>query len=404
MNPLQTVNKDAIKHLSTYGLALFFFLTPFEYPLADLMAVSPLRIVGLVAMALAVLDIFKQWILKIDYRFLSVALLLFYGLVSFIWALDRERFSSYYSIYFNNALMFLLFSLVTFTKHETQVLKKSMIFGVGALLLYMTFIPDAVIYSDYQNRLTLNAGKDGMDQNYLAALMLIAFGLVFYALCNNKELKKSHKILSVVFCIAIVYYVFLTGSRSGLLAILLISMLSINTSWKTRLYVGIPIALIITCIFPILSWYIPEELLQRFSLKAITGQEAESETRLLIWSHTIQFMKDFKWIFGCGVGASQTVVGNLLGTGKDMAIHNHYLAMIVEFGLVGSLFINIPIFKMDIRMWKQDKSLGIAFIGIMIMALFIDVITTKFFWEAMILLSVCSGVRAGNSLKGENNL
>lgn len=402
MERLKIENKNLFPHFSTYGLALFFLLTPFEYPLADLMAVSPLRLVGLAAMALAALDIFLQWRLKIDYRFLCVAMLLFYGFVSYIWTLDRARFESYYSIYFNNALMFLLFTLISFTQREVAFLKNSMIYGVGALLLYMTFVPGAIIYSDYENRLTLNAGKDGLDQNYLAALMLIAFGLVFYKLCNDKEQKKIYKVISSVFCLAVVYYIFLTGSRSGLLAILLIVMLSINTSWKTRLYIGIPIAAVIIGVLPLLSQFVPEELLQRFSLKAITGQEAESETRFIIWRHTLQSIRDFKWVFGCGVGSSQTLVGNILGMGKDMAIHNHYLAMIVEFGLVGSLFINIPIFKMDGFLFKKDKCMGIAFIGILIMAFFIDVITTKFFWADMILLSACAGVRHEKPVESEN--
>lgn len=145
MNQLGSVEKGAIHHLSTYGLALFLFLTPFEYPLADLMAVSPLRLVGLFAMGLAIVDIWRQRIVKLDYRVIYVVLWLLYGLVSYVWALDRTRFQSYYSIYFNNALMFLLFSMISYTKYEAELLKKAMIFGVGALLLYMLLDRKSVV-------------------------------------------------------------------------------------------------------------------------------------------------------------------------------------------------------------------------------------------------------------------
>ena len=392
MNQIINTDRKSITHLSTYGLALFLFLTPFEYPLADLMSISPLRIVGLLAMGLALIDILMQKAVRLDYRIIYVALWLIYGLITYLWAINETRWQSYYSIYLNNALMFLLFSMVLYTKHEAEVLKKSMVFGVGALLLYMTFIPNAVIYSSYQNRLTLNAGEDGLDQNYLAALMLISFGIVFYNLCNVKQ-KKMRKIIAILFCLVIAYYVLLTGSRSGLIAILLIVLLSVNTSWKTRLSIGIPILLIMLVVFPFVVQYIPEELLERFSLKALTGQEAESGTRLLIWGRALTSLKDLKWVFGYGVGASQSVIGNILGMGKDMAIHNHYIASLVEVGICGSILLTLPVIKMIKKALKQDKSVATAFFGILLMAFFIDVLTTKFFWSAMILLSICSSTR-----------
>lgn len=398
MNQITNTDRKGVTHLSTYGLALFLFLTPFEYPLADLMSISPLRIVGLLAMGLAVLDIFMQKALKLDYRIIYVAFWLIYGLITYLWAIDETRWQSYYSIYLNNALMFLLFSMVSYTKHEAEVLKKSMVFGVGALLLYMTFIPNAVIYSTYQNRLTLNAGEDGLDQNYLAALMLISFGIIFYNLCNANQ-KRMRKIISIIFCLVIAYYVLLTGSRSGLIAILLIVLLSMNTSWKTRLSIGIPVLLIMFVVFPFVAQYIPEELLERFSLKALTGQEAESGTRLLIWGQALTSLKDLKWIFGYGVGASQSVIGNILGMGKDMAIHNHYIASLVEVGFCGSILLTIPVFKMIKKALKRDKSVATGFFGILLMAFFIDVLTTKFFWSAMILLSVCCSAYSNDSLE-----
>ena len=130
MNQIIHTDRKGVTHLSTYGLALFLFLTPFEYPLADLVSISPLRIVGLLAMGLAVLDILMQKTLKLDYRIIYVAFWLIYGLITYLWAIDETRWQSYYSIYLNNALMFLLFSMISFTKHEANVLKKSMVFGV----------------------------------------------------------------------------------------------------------------------------------------------------------------------------------------------------------------------------------------------------------------------------------
>ena len=67
-------------------------------------------------------------------------------------------------------------------------------------------------------------------------------------------------------------------------------------------------------------------------------------------------------------------------------------------GIIGFLLINVPILKMVIQTRKNDKKISVAFMGILVMAFFIDVITTKFFWSAMILISViCSSHREKNN-------
>lgn len=380
--------KIICKHCSTYGLALFLFLTPFEYPLADMVSISPLRIVGLLAMGLAFLDVIQSGHIRVGYRFIFMACWLLYGAVTYLWAKDIGRFGVYYSLYFNNAIMFLLFSTINFSKKESEILKKALVYGVGMLLIYMTFVPDATMYSQYQHRLTLNAGKDGLDQNYLAALMVIGFGIVVYKLCNEKETLRK-RLIDLLFCTVVVYYILLTGSRSGLMACVLIILLSMDTTLKNRLYIGILALVIIFIGVPIILKYVPTEIIARYSLSAFTGQEAESGTRIIIWRRAIESMGGIKWLFGHGIGASQFVIGDALGLGKDMAIHNHYIAMVVETGIIGLFLVVYPMVRMVAFLWRNEKGTSIAFMGIVVMTFFIDVMTTKFFWSTMILMSAC---------------
>lgn len=380
--------KIICKHCSTYGLALFLFLTPFEYPLADMVSTSPLRIVGLFAMVLAFLDVVRSGHIREGYRFGFIACWIFYGAVTYLWAKDIGRFNTYYSLYFNNAIMFLLFSIIDYSKKESEILKKALVYGVGMLLIYMTFVPNATMYSPYQHRLTLNAGKDGLDQNYLAALMVMAFGIVVYKLCNEKEILRK-RLINLLFCGAVAYYILLTGSRSGLIACVLIILLSMNTTLKNRLYIGILALIIIFIGVPIILKYVPEEIIARYSLSAFTGQEAESGTRIIIWKRAIESMEGITWLFGHGIGASQFIIGDVLGLGKNMAIHNHYIAMLVETGMLGLFLVVYPMIRMVVFLWKHERGISIAFMGIVVMTFFIDVMTTKFFWSTMILMSTC---------------
>lgn len=381
---MKKVVRDKIKHVSTYGLSMFMIFTPFEYPLADLMVISPLRLIGLTAMMLACFDILKFKKIKIDYRVIYIFLWLIYGLFTIFWEKSFFRFKSYYFIYFNNAAMFLLFSMISFTRYELEILKRSLIFGIGLLLLYMKFIPGAVVYGAYQHRLTLSSG---LDENYLAAIMLTAFGIVSYRMFNNKQ-KKSIKILSTIYCVFIIYYVILTGSRSGFISLMFILMFSVKKYLKRRFLLIILAVIIIAIFLPKIIEYLPQELLGRFTFSALTGREAESGTRLVIWRKALESLENFNILYGYGVGSSQTIVGNAIGIGRDMAIHNHYIAMLVEEGMIGFLLINILIFKMIKNQWKRNREVAISFCGLLIVAFFVDVLTTKFFWCSMILLSV----------------
>lgn len=383
---MENGEKKEIIHVSTYGLAAFLLMTPFEYPLADLMSISPLRIVGLLAIAMAILDIIRFREVKANYRFGGVFIWLLYGVITYAWSPDESRFHVFYSLYLNNGLMFLVFALIKFTKSEVKLLKKAVIYGVGALLLYMSFIPGATIYSVYQHRLTLNAGSGGLDQNYLAALMLVAFGLVINDLIVSQHVFFKKAIMSI-YCVWICWYIVLTGSRSGLIAIILILLLNVNISWKTRLFVGIPLVIFVMIGVPIISQFLSVELLERFSISALTGNEAESGTRLIIWKVALKSLGGIWWLIGHGVGASQTIVGNAIGTGVDMAIHNHYIAMITEVGLIGFLALNVPIIKMVKRVMTNQKEIAFGMVGILFMAVFLDVVTTKFFWASLLLLS-----------------
>lgn len=386
----QNVKISVFKNISTYALALFLFLTPFEYPLASMFSVSPLRLVGLFAMVVALYDIITMQKIKLDYRFISVFLWLAVSFFSYFWTIDTDWFKTYFSMYLNNAAMFLVFSLICFSTEEASFLKKSMIFGVGALLIYMTFVPGAVVFS--QHRLSISGGDGSLDQNYLSALMLVSFGMVCYDL-NNKKQNIFTKIISIVFCLAILVYILLTGSRSGTIASLVIIILTLNTSWKNRIKLCAIILLVVFVAIPLITNILPEELRDRFSLSAMLGQNADSGTRFVIWEKAISSLDIGSIIFGHGVGSGQVIIGDVLNQGLYMAPHNHYIAMILDTGIIGFTLINFPILKMIITTIKKDKGVGLAFVGICIMAFFIDVVTTKFFWSSLLLLSSCASCK-----------
>lgn len=389
-------------HLSTYLLALFFVLLPFEFPLASFGVGSILRYAGIAVMGLVVVDILMDnGKIHFDYRCILLVLWIVLVFASELWAADEEGFSQFSGIYFRNALMFLLVCLIRYEERELHFLCKAFMLGLVLLLIYMTFVPGAVMYSAWQNRLTLvTDDKDGMDQNYLAAVISLPFGLFFYDLVNGKR-QPWTRVAELVVCAACVYYVFATGSRTGLLELTLIAIFCLGANWKKNLALSVTMVVLLFLLIPLLIEALPEDLTERFSLDALTGQTEESGSRLRIWKAAVQAIVDGNWLLGYGAGSSETVIGRYLAV--DSHVHNYYLAHILELGLMGfGLFTTMGV-KMVLEVFRSRyRRVAVSFLGIVVTTLLLDVLTTKFFWSGMMLMSVAISVGRNKLELSEN--
>ena len=385
-----TIGDRRLMHLSTYGLALFFILLPFEYPLAALGTQSVLMLVGVATMGMAAIDLIatQRFQIQFNYRIIIPVLWLIYAGLSMIWCRYSAAFSEFYMMYFRNCLMFILISMINYQKKEVALMKKAAAFGVGLLLLYMTFVPGATRYSSYQHRLELVAGSSNLDENYLAAILLIGFGFMVYWLINKKIVNMIHKIIAIVYCIGYIYYIFATGSRSGLIAgiVMLIILLAGSIKRNTLIVLVIGLALIIA--YPYIVMLLPSDLAERYSIAALTGKTTESSPRMMIWMGLLSRLKGLRILFGFGAGSASPITREVYRF--NAAAHSFYIAHIVELGVIGlTMFITL-IARMAIKLVKT-KELGCfaILIGIMVIGFFLDLLTTKFFWSVMMLVTVC---------------
>lgn len=389
---LKKSDKKMIKHSSVYGLYLFIMLLPFEYLLAQFSIGSVLKYIGIMTMGLSVLDIIMVYNMKIklNYRTIIILLWIVYVFFSTIWAVDDNLFKYFASIYINNALMFLLISVLQFTESEKKLLKNAFLVGVAFLVLYMTFVPGAVVYSSWQHRLTMAAidGSELIDQNYLSALLLIPFALAFSDLIEKKN-KPIIKIGFIVYCVAIIYYIVATGSRSGVIAACFIAACVLQKNAKKHAFALIVVIGVSIMLLPLLTENMSMKMLERFTLKAMTGQTSESDDRLVIWQIAIQSLNNMvRALVGYGAGSAEKIVG--LSYYKDASVHNFFLAHMVEFGFTGSLLLFSMLFRIakDLKNYRYFDYL-VGFLGIMIMGIFLDLLTTKFFWTALMMATVC---------------
>lgn len=385
-----TLGNHKLMHLSTYGLALFFILLPFEYPLAAIGTQSVLMLVGVATMGLAVLDLIvaQRVRIQLNYRVVIPVVWLVYAGVSTAWCQYQAAFSEFYMMYLRNCLMFILISMISFTRKEVEIIKKSATLGVGLLLLYMTFIPGATRYSSYQHRLELVAGNANLDENYLAAILLIGFGSMVCWIINNKKAKIYQKMVAISYCAGCVYYIFATGSRSGLIAGIIMLIVLLAGNIKKNTLIVLIVGLLFVIIYPYFITLLPAELAERYSLAALTGKTAESSPRIMIWTGLLSRLKGIRVLVGFGAGSASPITREVYRF--NAAAHSFYIAHIVELGVVGFVLFISLIVRMSIKLLRtQELGCFAILLGVMVIGFFLDLLTTKFFWSAMMLATVC---------------
>ena len=134
-------------------------------------------------------------------------------------------------------------------------------------------------------------------------------------------------------------------SRMGFIAtlssLLLMGTLVLGTtqlSWLTgsrrRRWVGV--AMIVALVLAGFVFLPPERLIQRFA-EFVSTDGLTSEGRTNLWAETIPLIRAYP-VFGCGLGGYETAFSRFKISGvlvTDDFVHNDYLQLLAELGLVG---------------------------------------------------------------------
>ena len=241
---------------------------------------------------------------------------------------------------------------------------KAVIFSGVIYLFILFFFSESQIYTD---RKIISFGKfGGMDPNewccYMIAPVVLALSFFF-----KKEVNIVVKILIVIFEGLVLYGCVLSGSRGGLLSILVSIVLSLLYFLRNNLKRISAILLCVILLIGIFVIYIlprlPDVLLERFKLENILSNGGSG--RIDIWKESIQYLLEnpFRLFLGCGVYGAQKIPGTS---------HNQYLQVIVDNGLIGALAYIAFLISIFNAAKNKDKVILICFLGIQFALLFLS--------------------------------
>lgn len=214
------------------------------------------------------------------------------------------------------------------------------------------------------------------DPNNCTAFLSIGIAIAAYSLIAEKRMK----ILNIVVILVNGYGIMLSGSRTGFLlmgAIILFLIFLPNKEDKISIYKFIKKIIIVLIVSVIGVWavskYLPAASLNRMlAFEEYSGGSG----RASIWAEAWELIKQ-RPLFGWGWG------GYYVGTG---IVHNTYLTMLCDTGLVGFILFMVPIGKLLKKLTKKKYQLALVILITGVFpAISIDSINKRYFWNAIII-------------------
>ena len=363
--------------LHSYLIALYFLLAPMEDVLSG-SAGSLARYLAIIIVAVGLIE--KNWKIPIliSKTNVCVMILMLVSVLSVIWSIDRATTISHWRTYLLLPAIYLFIGTMDFDEKEYRLIVYAAIIGGFIAGLYMLF--SGKIMASGRMRLT-----EGNDPNNFSALMFLPATLAWGQIQTEQ---KKLRILHMFFFAFCVFNMLLTGSRGGIIGLLIMLLFYFITS---RMYKNISIMFgVIILGFILWRFVIPllpsEMIIRMFNLRNYSYQLTGSG-RTEIWQTFIQNVMPRMGLFGLGAGCASVSLVSFFGSARG--VHNTYLNMIGEFGILG-----IPAFLFMIgfalrESLKEKYYLGASMLlGMCTIIFFLDSYPKKFFWNVLILITI----------------
>lgn len=233
--------------------------------------------------------------------------------------------------------------------------------------------------SAYIGRLTINVLGKSQDPNSLAALILSGTFYSLYKTIAAKRLRIIHFAAFLLQSVAI----FFTGSRGGLVAyvIALVIFIAIKIPRNRRIFAILTSVILVIAGYFALEALLPERLFDRlFNLSGYL--EVSGIGRMRIWTSALKELMNSPMF---GYGALSHFSFFLMEFGDDFAMHNTFLCVAFETGLVGLLLFTLPFFSSLLKSLKHKNALVVTIlVSNVIAAFFLDSLYLRFLWNSLI--------------------
>lgn len=382
---LKLFNHTISLHAPLY--MLYFFLAPMEDILNN-SAGTVVKYLAIVIFAVTLIENHGEISAKDSIANRCIIWLMFITVAGLLWSIDKQTTIHRMVAYLLVPGFCLYTSTLKFTKKEFDWIVISAIIGgvVAGGIAYMT---GSVLDEQMADRLILTEDND---PNNFAALLLLPFALIWGKI--QEDSKTYIKILYAAALLIIAFMILMTGSRGGLLSsiVVLVAYYIVSGMFK-RASAILGTAILVLGLFYFLRSYLPIDLFNR--LFTITNYTTNGAGRTSVWEILLRDIVPEMGLFGLGPGCVSLRLTSYYGFAKG--VHNTYLNMLCEFGILGLPVFILMIVTIIKRSFKRKFYIGVALlIGICTTIFFLDAYAKKFFWNVILLLFIHEGIEEEN--------
>lgn len=302
-----------------------------------------------------------------------------YRCVTIIWSRDITIIN----MYFFGILLMVVFSYFLSELELGNRLIETVINTtfLGSLSIGTLSLFNHTAYLGVANRQVLLLFNTVLDPNNQAAFLAIGIAIALFKLFSNVRIYK--KVMYIMAIITNSYSILLTGSRGGLLTIVILIVLYIlffAKSLKIKVLSIATISLIVYAAYRLASLYLPTDIFLRLFTFSTYG---EGSGRTEIWNNALNYMRSnpIYYLIGSGWGAYWGL------NGYKVMLHNTFLGIFFEMGLVGVFLFFYPIVRATMLLTKKKVYLPVfILIAGFVPCVFLEAINKRFFWNVIFIV------------------
>lgn len=248
-----------------------------------------------------------------------------------------------------------------------------------------------------EGRIYLN-GIVREDPNYLCAYFLFGIAEALDTALDSKILKK--RLIAAVELIVYVYIVIGSGSRGGLLAVLMCASIVFflygNGKQQVKTIAKKIAVIIAVCgVVLVASAFISGDILQRFSLETL--RESNGTGRFDLWQDALSAFSNsglLRQLFGYGTASARTITW-LFPFRRHNVFHNIFVEVLLELGVIGLIAYVLHIFSMVSFTLKRKEHFAFSIVmGMIILSLSTSIFAFKPYWNiAMYIFCIRNEVK-----------
>lgn len=339
---------------------------------------SALKLVSFVPIGLALVNVRN---ISFKKPFVYYLMYVLFSACSILWSVNEQESIYRVNRYLNLTLLLLSSCIFVFSSDEILTIKKvlrwsSRISGI-VCLAFGTY---------YSGRLILT-GRIQEDPNYFC--MYLSFGVIACIGDITSDITISKKIVAVAELLLYFSIALLTGSRGGLIALLLGTLLYLIFSGdktfdtkKTIAICAMIIALYVGMTF------LSDSMVDRFSVESVL--ESKGTHRFEIWEEAFDLYgrsNIFRKLFGYGIQGVTTAFANYGYSFAGYVMHNMFVETLLELGLFGLIAYCVMVVSFCLHALKMKDKFAFGVISMMvIMSMSTSISTFKPYFNIMMFI------------------